>query len=77
MKRLSVDDSYSKATSVESYLMPPSYVPMLKGIVFKYGANPSKNGDLRDGADNGCGLEDPGFGTNGFPVWSICGPYVR
>ncbi len=49
----------------------------MKGIIFKYDANPSRWSDLRDGADNGCGLEDPDFSTNGFPVWAICGPYAR
>ena len=52
----------------------------MKGILFKYEANP-KSPDLRDCRDEKiCGIADPDFWTNagrGTFVWSVCGPYVR
>lgn len=48
----------------------------MKAVLFKYDANPNYR-DLRDGADNRCGLVDPDFRSNGVPIWAVCGPYVR
>ena len=51
----------------------------MKGIIRKYYANTEKE-DLRDSADKyGCTelISDPDFWSNHFPIWSICGPYVR
>ena len=50
----------------------------MKGILFKYDANPYDPllKDKRD--DKECkGFIDPDFWSNPFPVWSICGPYAR
>jgi len=52
----------------------------LKGVMFKYDADP-RDTLMRDNqADCGadiCGMMDPDFWTNTVPIWSICGPYVR
>ena len=51
----------------------------MKGIIRKYHADPTPE-DLRDCADkSGCTelISDPDFWSNRFPIWSICGPYVR
>ncbi len=45
-------------------------------MLFKYNANPQSR-ELRDNADDQCGLVDPDFWTNEVPVWAMCGPYVR
>ena len=47
----------------------------MKGVLFKYDANPHSP-ELRDNR-RGCGLPDPDFWSNEIPVWAICGPYVR
>ncbi len=51
----------------------------MKGIIRKYHADHAQK-DLRDNADkSGCTelISDPDFWSNRFPIWSICGPYVR
>lgn len=52
----------------------------MKGVLFKYQANPDSP-DLRDCKDDDiCGIADPDFWTNKHPdtyVWAVCGPYVR
>ena len=50
----------------------------MKGVLFKYTADPT-NELLKDNRDfDVCkGFSDPDFWTNPFPVWSICGPYIR
>jgi len=48
----------------------------MKAVLFKYGADP-KSPNLYDSKSDHCDLTDPDFVTNGQPVWSICGPYVR
>ena len=48
----------------------------MKAIFFKYHADHTKR-DLRDGAENICGLIDPDFRSHELPIWSVCGPYVR
>ncbi len=51
----------------------------MKGIIRKYHADHTQI-DLRDCADkSGCIdlISDPDFWSNKFPIWSICGPYVR
>ncbi|MCX6653525.1 MAG: hypothetical protein NTY03_00230, partial [Candidatus Bathyarchaeota archaeon] len=48
------------------------------GILFKYDADPQDEW-LKDKRDTKicAGFCDPDFFTNPFPIWSICGPYVR
>ena len=48
----------------------------MKAVFFKYHPDITKK-DLRDSADNVCGLVDPDFRSNKTPIWSVCGPYVR
>jgi len=51
----------------------------MKGVVWKYLANPDDQ-ELRDEmGKSGCRVlnPDPDFWGNKFPVWSICGPRVR
>jgi hypothetical protein len=50
----------------------------MKAVLFKYGADP-RDPLLRDdkGGYGWCSLRDPDFWTNRFPVWGVCGPYVR
>ncbi len=51
----------------------------MKGVIWKYHAN-ANDFELSDKMGRaGCRLlnPDPDFRENGFPVWAICGPWVR
>lgn len=50
----------------------------MRGTLFKYNANPTDPllKDRRN--DKLCrGFVDPDFWSHEFPIWSVCGPYVR
>ncbi|HZW57953.1 MAG TPA: hypothetical protein VFF30_16810 [Nitrososphaerales archaeon] len=48
----------------------------MKAVLFKYQAD-VRDPELKDNKDVVCGLRDPDFWINPFPVWGVCGPYVR
>lgn len=49
----------------------------MKGLFFKYKADPH-NELMKDTADcEICPIVDPDFWTNEIPVWGVCGPYFR